>query len=192
MYSSHITSLTIAACWLAWMSYWAFSWKKEKVVTEKQNRREALAYWILLSLGFILLFSYRLHIPVVGHVLFASSTALSVIGTVLCILGLYLTIWSRLILADNWSPDVSFKKGQILVTDGPYSITRHPIYTGLTMMFLGTALVHGTIGACIAVLSDFISFMIKLNYEEHQLLEHFGSNYKKYQQRTKQIIPFLY
>jgi len=49
---------------------------------------------------------------------------------VICVLGLFLAIWSRKVLGAEWSRDVELKQGHKLVERGPYTLMRHPIYTG--------------------------------------------------------------
>ena len=52
-------------------------------------------------------------------------------------------IWARLALGGSWSvgPLASTERGVRM--DGPYAITRHPIYTGLLGMLLGSAILGG-------------------------------------------------
>jgi protein-S-isoprenylcysteine O-methyltransferase Ste14 len=84
------------------------------------------------------------------------------IGAVLCGCGLALAIWARLILGRNWSGVVTLKEDHELVQRGPYGFVRHPIYTGLQGMLLGTAIAFGRHAAFIAVSLVFVSFWIKL------------------------------
>ena len=52
-------------------------------------------------------------------------------GALVCLLGLFVTLWARWTLAGNWSSDVTFKQGHELIRTGPYRFVRHPIYTGI-------------------------------------------------------------
>ena len=73
-------------------------------------------------------------------------------GLVLLVASTGFTIWARLSLGGMWSasPDV-LRADHELRTDGPYAITRHPIYTGLFGMLLGTVLASG-LGVTLAFL----------------------------------------
>ena len=56
--------------------------------------------------------------------------------------GLAVTLWARLALGRNWSGSVTFKQDHELIERGPYHYVRHPIYTGLLLMALGTAMLR--------------------------------------------------
>src|SRR5437764_564333 len=83
-------------------------------------------------------------------------------GLSLCLLGLAFAIWARHILAGNWSSDVTLKHGHELIQRRPYNYVRHPIYGGMLLMFIGTALVNGRFHAWLGVLVLLISFLVKL------------------------------
>ena len=191
MDSQSLASQIIYACWAAWLLYWVIMWHKQKPVTEAQNPTQRGGYTILLTAGILLLiYGYRL--PRVGVRVLPDSIVVAAAAVLLAILGVGITIWARRVLADNWSADVSFKQDQQLVTSGPYAITRHPIYTGLTLLFLGTATLQGTWAGFKGLALAFISFQIKLGQEERLMLLHYGDAYTSYQKRTRRIIPFLY
>ena len=74
---------------------------------------------------------------------------------------------------------------------GPYRFVRHPIYTGLLVMIVATTVAFGHLLGFVAVFLAFVSFWIKLGYEEEVLLKQFPDEYAAYQKRVKRIIPFL-
>ena len=109
-----------------------------------------------------------------------------------CVLGLIVCIWARATLGRNWSGAVTLKQDHELIERGPYRWVRHPIYTGLLLMFLATALLLGRTGGLIGVVLVFLSFWIKLGDEEKVMLKQFPDQYATYQRRTKRIIPFIF
>ena len=52
------------------------------------------------------------------------------------LVGMLLSVASRKVLADNWSKDAALVENQQLVTNGPYRLVRHPIYTGFLLWSL--------------------------------------------------------
>ena len=74
---------------------------------------------------------------------------------------------------------------------GPYRLVRHPIYTGLLTMLVATVIVLGHVAGIIAMPFVFVSFWIKLRYEEKLMLKQFPNEYAAYQQRVKRLIPFV-
>jgi protein-S-isoprenylcysteine O-methyltransferase Ste14 len=102
-----------------------------------------------------------------------------------------MAIWSRRTLAGNWSSDVTFKQGHELIQNGPYRFTRHPIYTGILFMALGTAVAGGLLRCWLGFLLFFAALWIKLSQEEALLLRHFPETYPSYRTRVKALIPFI-
>jgi protein-S-isoprenylcysteine O-methyltransferase Ste14 len=91
----------------------------------------------------------------------------------------------------NWSGSVTFKEKHELIEKGPYAYVRHPLYTGLLMMFLGTAVEAGTLGGLIGFPFFFIGCWIKLKQEESLMTKHFGQEYTRYTTKVKALIPYL-
>jgi protein-S-isoprenylcysteine O-methyltransferase Ste14 len=99
---------------------------------------------------------------------------------------------ARQLLGRNWSGTVQVKQDHQLIRDGPYRFVRHPIYTGVLMAILGTAVAVGHWCGLFAVLIAFGSFWRKLTLEERFMWETFGSVYEEYRARTAALIPFLF
>jgi protein-S-isoprenylcysteine O-methyltransferase Ste14 len=180
----------ISACWTLFAVIWllaAFA-TKQSVYQESTARR--LRYVIPLVLGGILLTKgHRLSDPL-DHRVIPHVDTLAWIGVVLCIAGLAFCIWARFTLGRNWSGVVTLKAGHELIASGPYALVRHPIYTGLLTMAGGTVVVLGHLAGIIAMPFIFVSFWIKLRYEEKVMLEKFPHEYVAYQRRVKRLIPF--
>jgi protein-S-isoprenylcysteine O-methyltransferase Ste14 len=111
-------------------------------------------------------------------------------GLIICFGGFALAVWARFNLGRNWGMPMTFKEGHNLVTAGPYHYVRHPIYTGMLLAILGSALVAGRIW-----LAVFVGMTIYCVYsartEEGLMLEHFPEQYTNYKRRTKAFIPFV-
>jgi protein-S-isoprenylcysteine O-methyltransferase Ste14 len=112
-------------------------------------------------------------------------------GVSVCLLGLFETLWARWTLAGNWSGAVTFKQGHELIRTGPYRLVRHPIYTGILAMGLGTALDIGEFHCWLALPFMAAAFWIKLKQEEKLLLRHFPQEYPIYKRQVKALVPFV-
>jgi protein-S-isoprenylcysteine O-methyltransferase Ste14 len=77
-----------------------------------------------------------------------------------------------------------------LVTTGPYRYIRHPIYSGIILGLLGTALAT-TLYALIAVAVLAGLFIYSATREERFLAGEFPDAYPPYRARTKMLVPFL-
>ena len=106
-------------------------------------------------------------------------------------MGAFIACWSRFTLGKNWSLSVQEKQGHELIKTGFYKVVRHPIYTGLLLMFFGTMIIVGDYKAIVAVAIMVVSFWFKLKKEEMVLMDAFGDEYKEYQSQTKALIPYI-
>jgi protein-S-isoprenylcysteine O-methyltransferase Ste14 len=113
-------------------------------------------------------------------------------GLVLLLASTAFTIWARLSLGTMWSiaPNV-LQDHHELRTDGPYAITRHPIYTGLLGMLLGTALLNG-LGFWIGLpIVGVAVFAARVHIEEGLMSQTFPQDYERYRRRVPRLIPGL-
>jgi len=181
----------IRACWIIFFAIWAFAalWTKRAVYRESRVQR--LGYSLLLFVGCYLVFSERRFDYPWSPRLLPENAIVAWAAAVLCLIGLAFSIWARFTLGRNWSGTVTLKEGHELILRGPYCFVRHPIYTGLFAMIVGTAIAYGHVVGLIGVVLAFVSFWIKLGYEEQVLLKQFPEQYAAYQERVKRIIPFL-
>jgi protein-S-isoprenylcysteine O-methyltransferase Ste14 len=114
-----------------------------------------------------------------------------VLGLVILAGSTVFTLWARLALGVMWSSMPTVKQGHQLRTDGPYAITRHPIYTGILGMLLGTALLVGVGPWLLLFPIGLVILEIKIHMEERLMLSAFPDDYPRYRQRVPQLIPGL-
>lgn len=119
-----------------------------------------------------------------------SGPAMGAIGAAILIAATPFTLWARLSLGTMWSSTPTIKAGHELRTGGPYAITRHPIYTGMLAMVLGTTLLAGSV-LVLAGSAVFVAYVaIKIQTEERLLTETFGDEYRRFQRTTPAVVPF--
>jgi protein-S-isoprenylcysteine O-methyltransferase Ste14 len=112
-------------------------------------------------------------------------------GVSITMLGLSLSVCARKYLGRYWSSRPAIKVDHKLIRTGPYRLVRHPIYTGILVGFLGTAIAMGRVWALLLVLVILCSFLLKIRAEEKLLLEEFGEAYSQYKKEVKALIPFV-
>jgi protein-S-isoprenylcysteine O-methyltransferase Ste14 len=101
------------------------------------------------------------------------------------------TVWARVTLGRNWSAEVTFKQDHELIESGPYALVRHPIYTGLLAMALGTAIDYGRPLGFALLIALCSGLWWKARQEEQVMQKHFPDAYPQYKSRVHAIIPFL-
>ena len=128
--------------------------------------------------------------------MFGSSKLSEIALTVFTILLATASVWfcaaALRTLGRQWSLAARVVEGHKLVTEGPYSIVRNPIYTGMFGMLLATGLaVSHWIGLALAVVMFAIGTFIRVHSEERLLREMFGIEFDEYARRVRAVIPLL-
>jgi protein-S-isoprenylcysteine O-methyltransferase Ste14 len=181
--------------WLLWMLYWGVSAMgvKSAVRVESSSSR-FFKYWLPIIVAVWLLWYSPgwLQGTLLGRRFVPAELWIVWLGFVLTVAGLAFSCWARVILGRNWSGVVQLKQDHELIVRGPYSLVRHPIYTGLLLAFLGSAIAVGEWRALLAVLIIGVSFWRKLRLEERWLCELFGDQYRDYMQRVKALVPWIF
>jgi protein-S-isoprenylcysteine O-methyltransferase Ste14 len=113
------------------------------------------------------------------------------IGLAIFLLGLALAVWARIYLGRNWGMPMSEKADPELVTTGPYSVIRHPIYSGIILAIIGTTIAV-SLYWLIAVVLVGAYFIYSAVMEERHMAEVFPDTYPRYKQSTKMLIPFIF
>jgi len=113
------------------------------------------------------------------------------LGLVLFAVGLGFAIWARLHIGRNWGTPMSRKNDPELVTSGPYRLVRHPIYTGILVAGIGSAVALSW-SWMIAVALAGVYFIYSAIVEEHYLSEQFPDTYPNYKRSTKLLVPFIF
>ncbi len=119
------------------------------------------------------------------------SVSLRAVGVAILLPFTAFTLWARVVLGTMWTSYAAAKDAHVLHTDGPYAITRHPIYTGILGMLLGTALANG-LGLWVpAFLLGVMAAEIKIRAEERLLTKVFPESYERYRRQVPQLVPGL-
>jgi protein-S-isoprenylcysteine O-methyltransferase Ste14 len=188
----------IIACWVIFGLYWVISARSVKSTQETKGWLAGNWHSIWLLIGGLFLSSppflakFGVPISLLTILLLPRSIVVYVVIIVLTVIGLIVAIVARRTLAGNWSRAVAFKEDHELITAGLYHYIRHPIYTGILLMILGTALFVGTLSAGIGFLIIALAIWFKLRAEEELLSKHFPREYPAYKNRTKALIPYIF
>jgi protein-S-isoprenylcysteine O-methyltransferase Ste14 len=170
-------------------------WIGSSVFTRPAQRTEGLAARLVQFIGgtiaLALYFYPRLPVGPLNRQLLPHSLVSLIAGLTFCFLGWALAIWARICLASNWSGSVTLKQGHTLVQRGPYAVIRHPIYSGLLLALLGTAMVQGLARSFAGLVLLAVLWLTKADAEEQLLRSAFGDLYSGYQARTGALLPRL-
>jgi protein-S-isoprenylcysteine O-methyltransferase Ste14 len=126
-----------------------------------------------------------------GHHAIVSNPILQGIGMALFLTGLGLAVWARVYLGRNWGTPMSERVDAELVTTGPYRYIRNPIYSGLILAAIGTAVAVSWYWL-VAVVFMGAYFIYSATVEEHIMERLFPNDYPAYKRSTKMLIPLIF
>ena len=183
-------AVSIAVCWLAFAVVWLITANYNKSRAPAQQRRSRYGTGVLPVV--IISTVVRLAVPRAGwqSVTFYAPWA-QFLGVAILVTGTVLTLWARFALGLMWSAVPAVREGHQLRTRGPYAITRHPIYTGLLGMLLGTMLVAGGGPWIVPFPVALILVEVKIRIEERFMTAEFPEDYPRYRKRVPQLVPGL-
>jgi len=181
----------IPGLWCLWLAYWTISARGNKAVVRRESLVSRLLHLGPLAIAALLLSARSLPGGWLCGRFVPQGQMTSLAGLLIVVIGLGFTVWARVHLGRNWSGTVTLKADHELVRSGPYSIVRHPIYTGLLLGFLGSAVALGEWRGLLATALVFAGFWRKLRLEERWMREVFGPQYERYQAEVPALIPGL-
>lgn len=187
-----IHAAPIAILWLGWLAYWMIAARGGKPVQRAESITSRLSYAAPLIIGAALLASGRAFGGWFGGRFLPRSDAIYWVGTAMVAGGIAFMVWARVHLGGNWSGRVTLKHDHELIRTGPYALVRHPIYSGLLLALLGTAIALGEWSTAVAFVFITAAFWRKLQIEEKYLAENFAGDYARYRAEVPALIPFFF
>jgi len=185
MNGMHAVEFVFAIGWAAFWIYWlvaAISTKRSHVAWSRELRIRAVVF-----VGAVLL----VRLGAFKHDGLNSNPWRAGLGLLLFALGLGFAIWARLNIGRNWGTPMSRKDQPELVTSGPYRFVRHPIYSGILLGGVGTAVALSWLWL-IAVALAGVYFVYSATVEERYLTEQFPDTYPMYKRSTKMLVPLIF
>ena len=177
--------------WLALWVFWLVTFYSRSA--RRTLRSPSLSFYRVLEvLAFVFLFYPRIRVGPLAWQLMPASPVARYLGVAITAYGLAFAIWARGILGHNWSASPSIVEGHTLINRGPYRLVRHPIYTGLLVAMIGTAIAFGYAACFLAFPVGLTAWWLKSKREESLLTQEFGDGYQRYRATVKDaLIPFV-
>lgn len=184
----------IFALWLTLVVYWSLA---TAMAMRGIGRRWIWWREIAVRLGFFALMLLAVRFAVIGHVVrnegpfaFSSSMLMGLVGFGFAAFGIGLAILARAYLGRSRDASMSNGENPALITAGPYALVRHPLYGGLLLAILGSAIGQSSLWLLpLAVYGPL--FIRGARHEEKLLTEHYPERYPAYMRRTKMLLPYV-
>jgi protein-S-isoprenylcysteine O-methyltransferase Ste14 len=181
----HAVAVVILVLWIAFWVYWLAAASDVKGGRTLWGRFVGVrVVLVLLALLLIRTRAFR------GGQTITKDPWLQAIGLVVFLSGLALAIWARRYLGRNWGMPMTEKIDPELVTTGPYSRVRHPIYSGIILAMIGTAIAVSWYWLLAVILLG-AYFVYSAVNEERYMAGLFPDTYPAYKGSTKMLVPFV-
>ncbi len=176
--------VVFAVGWAGFWLYWlvaAFSMKRGRVPWSRELAIRVVIVGVVILL--VRVGAFRDHD-------LNTNPWLTVLGLALFALGLGFAIWARVHIGRNWGGPMTQKDEPELVTSGPYRLVRHPIYLGILVAGVGTAVALSWPWLTAVALAG-IYFVYSAVVEERYMTAQFPDTYPEYKRSSKMFVPFV-
>jgi protein-S-isoprenylcysteine O-methyltransferase Ste14 len=175
---------------VGWIAFWIY-WLAASVRV-KATARSRRAGFVGFRVAVIVVVLVVLRAGVFkAHANPLANPVLRDIGLAVFVAGMALAVWARVYLGRNWGMPRSQKIEPELVTTGPYRRVRHPIYSGIILALIGTAIAV-SLSWLVAVVLLGAYFIYSAIVEERNMAALFPDTYPRYRCSTKMLIPFVF
>jgi protein-S-isoprenylcysteine O-methyltransferase Ste14 len=179
----------IAGGFWAWFEiYWSVKARSASASKSAESPKSRAVHTRLFMAAILLFF---IDVPGLTGAVIPKIRWLVAIGAAIEAFGLWFAIWARKTLGKHWSGELTVKEGHEVVQSGPYRFIRHPIYTGILSLGLGTAVISNSWHAFIGFAVMAFAYGRKIRMEERWLVDAFGEPYAEYREKTWVLVPGL-
>jgi protein-S-isoprenylcysteine O-methyltransferase Ste14 len=189
MTTKEVFRLLVTFPWVVFVLYWIVSAIRTRDTVQTESFASRFAILFIEVAGFVLLFRHDAGIGFLGNRFMHRSLASVIVGTILTWIGIGLAIWARYHLAEYWSARITIKENHQLIRTGPYARLRHPIYSGIILAAIGSALVIDQWRCVLGVCLVLTGYCVKAKKEEAMLTKQFGDAFRDHQKHAGFLIP---
>lgn len=166
----------------------------ERVIPDRQAiEREGRGMFAVRVLMFFLLLAwlalYAINPSWMGELSVPFPGWLRWVGFALGLASLGFWVWTQVALGKEWSPQLQLREEHHLVTSGPYTRIRHPLYTAMFGYGASLALVTANWVFIILAVVVIAGLAARVPKEELMMIEEFDEEYKAYMQKTGKFFP---
>jgi protein-S-isoprenylcysteine O-methyltransferase Ste14 len=179
----------IVAAWLIWLVTWilAAGWSA-RTASHHDLGAESPSRVLTLAAIVMILASYW---PLAWGVLWRTPPTIAWAMAAFVLAGLLFTWAARLHLGPLWSSTSAPTEDHRIVDTGPYGIVRHPVYAGLLLAAVATAVERGRLEAAAGAIVLIAGVSLRAKLEERFLRRDLGDEaYASYRRRVPMLIPF--
>lgn len=185
-----ITAVALAACWGAVIGVWCAGALFIILRAPRDRIRDRSGNAALIAAtalcGIVVLATRDYWSALELDIVWVRAAGLGVL-----VISTIFALWARFSLGTAWSVAPEVEGDRRLHTTGPYALTRHPIYTGLLGMILGSAALTSSGQVIVLAPVALVLFMVKIHFEERLLTATYPEEYARYRRRVPRLVPGL-
>jgi protein-S-isoprenylcysteine O-methyltransferase Ste14 len=189
--TEEVAWIWVSRMWMLLAAVWVVLWLGMKKAKKREGWGQRMEHGLLVIAGFYLLSAPQLNWGWLNQRILPDSPTVLLAGLAVTALGIGVAIWARLSLGSNWSGMVTLKANHELVRTGLYRWIRHPIYTGILIGMVGSAMIRGSVRGGVGVALVLLAFYLKARREESFLREEFGAGFDEHSKQTGMFLPKL-
>jgi protein-S-isoprenylcysteine O-methyltransferase Ste14 len=181
---------TVAGAWALFALVFFYRRRPPPAAETMRDRRSVLG--LLLEIVGFLIVRLGLRTPGTGFLPLGNivEIATTLLAFSILIASIWLTFSAVRTLGKQWSLAARLVEGHDLITRGPYGHVRHPIYSAMLGMLVGTAIAISSWQALLFGALVFLSgTFFRIRSEEELLIAAFGDAYRDYARRVPALIP---
>jgi len=133
------------------------------------------------GLGLVITLALHVVVPVITIIPFP----LALIGVIPIVSGAGINIWADQIFKKQKTTLNPFETPSVIVREGPFACSRHPMYLGMVAILLGTSLLCGSLSSLLGPIVFWL--IVRLRFipaEERSMIETFGDEYRRYSKKV--------
>ena len=189
---------TLIGVMLCWAFFAGIFLLRKRPPKSPESKRDPFAILgiLLQMVGYFLVFFQPPHQPFLPAIPALSGVAgvvFAVVTVGIAAASGWLIEASVRTLGKQWAMRARLVEGHQLITHGPYSYIRNPIYTGMLGMLIATGLATEHWMALLIALPIFVAgTVIRIRTEEKLLRAQFGPQFEEYASRVPAVLPGIY
>lgn len=193
--AAQVAFYAVIGCW--WIFGLVFWLRKQPPQAREAKRDRSSLFGLLLqAVAYFIVWSSPLQLGRLSPTTYESSVVawgMAVLTVAIAAASVWLVNAAVRRLGKQWALSARLVEGHMLIQDGPYSLVRNPIYTGMFGLLVATGLAVGRgIPLLVAIVLFALGTYIRVHREERLLRDAFGSEFEAYAQKVPALIPGIY
>jgi protein-S-isoprenylcysteine O-methyltransferase Ste14 len=180
----------------SWIAFAVVLRRPQSKTKQAEKKRSSASYWgmLLEGVGYAIVWIFPRHYfsPIVPMPK-PAEIAVAVVTVLISAASVWLCAAAVRTLGKQWTYRARVIEGHELITTGPYSLVRNPIYLGMFGMLLAQGLAVGRWPVLLVAIATFLAgTAIRIRTEEQLLREAFGLAFDSYARRVPAFLPKLF